>query len=431
MDNFENFENFIVLEMDKKKNEIREEFLQDSSKNDFEIIPTPTPPEKQILELNPSIRPKIIFLSIIRNESKIIRRCLDAIALFVDAFCICDTGSNDNTLDIINDYARTCEETGKPFHIANHTWNNFGHNRSLSFTECKNWVQNELQWDLHNTWCLLLDADMVFRVENIDNYRNIFMATTNADGYHIIQKNSSLTYWNTRFIRMSKNWTCQGVTHEYWDCPSMNILKVDQSIMWIHDVNDGGCKMDKYIRDANLLENGIKDPNTPPHLVPRYYFYLAQTYSTMTRYDKAIEYYNKRIEAGGWVEEIWYSHYQKYMITKSLEDLWAGIECFSKRLEAVYYYLSDKRKSGKKYLQQDFALGYIGYLEIMKKSDGECYLFMEKDVYDWKFLDEFALVCYYTDHKKEGKIATEILLEKRNKISKQDYERIQANYRFY
>ena len=43
---------------------------------------------------------------IVKNESKIITRCLDQVKEIVDCICICDTGSEDNTVEIIEDFCR-------------------------------------------------------------------------------------------------------------------------------------------------------------------------------------------------------------------------------------------------------------------------------------------------------------------------------------
>ena len=93
-------------------------------------------------------------------------------------------------------------------------------------------------------------------------------------GYSIVQINGNLEYPNARLIRMDYDWTCKGVTHEYWDGPTETLSK---SICYIDDRNDGGCKSDKFQRDAALLEKGLLDE---PENV-RYMFYLAQTYNSL------------------------------------------------------------------------------------------------------------------------------------------------------
>jgi tetratricopeptide (TPR) repeat protein len=267
-------------------------------------------------------------------------------------------------------------------------------------------------WSLEKTWGLLLDADMILRVEDLPASKEILQnaekVNTSISCFQLLQKNGNLVYWNTRLIRMSHNWVCRGVTHEYWESvnggQTANVMghvaKVMDDILWIDDVNDGGAKMDKYERDARLLEEGIADPATPEQLKVRYYFYLAQTYLVMRNIPRAVEYYNKRIEAGGWMEEVWYSHYQKFQITQSREDLWRGIECMPQRLENVHAHFKNKRERGIRYTQEDFAIGAVGYSYVKKWNPRDTYLFMEEDIYTWRFMDEYSLVCFFIHYYK-------------------------------
>ena len=52
--------------------------------------------------------------------------------------------------------------------------------------------------------------------------------------------------------------------------------------------------------------DGIKDEPTNT----RYHFYLANSYYDTSSYEIASQYYIKRIELGGWIEEKWYSNYK-------------------------------------------------------------------------------------------------------------------------
>ena len=55
-----------------------------------------------------------------------------------------------------------------------------------------------------------------------------------------------------------------------------------------------------------MLLDGIKEE---PHNV-RYYFYLANSYHDTGRSEEAINFYKKRIELGGWNQEVWYSYFR-------------------------------------------------------------------------------------------------------------------------
>ena len=44
---------------------------------------------------------RICLNMIVKNESRIIKRCLDSILPLIDSYCIIDTGSTDGTQEII------------------------------------------------------------------------------------------------------------------------------------------------------------------------------------------------------------------------------------------------------------------------------------------------------------------------------------------
>lgn len=237
---------------------------------------------------------RVMLISMIKNESRIIKRLLGSVLGFVDAICISDTGSTDGTVKLLEEYYPTLNI---PCRTYEHEWKHFGHNRSLSFLDAVDFCA-KLGWDPENTYGLLLDGDMELRI-----LPGFSKAELTSIGYKMIQKSGSLEYYNTRFVKLSHTWKCVGVTHEYWDGGNTDTLTSDK--VYIQDIGDGGCKSDKFERDVRLLEQGLIDsPNNP-----RYLFYLAQSYKDNKQIDKSIEYYKKRIEAGGWYEEIWYSMY--------------------------------------------------------------------------------------------------------------------------
>lgn len=70
---------------------------------------------------------KILLTLMVKNESRILRRCLEAGSRHADAVIVCDTGSTDNTVEIAQGF------TERPLKVVQHEWRNFGHNRTLSF----------------------------------------------------------------------------------------------------------------------------------------------------------------------------------------------------------------------------------------------------------------------------------------------------------
>jgi glycosyltransferase involved in cell wall biosynthesis len=326
--------------------------------------------------------PKIVLVLMVKNEEKILKRCLEAVEGMVDAYVITDTGSTDMTTDIALDFLMTHEGC-----VEINTWKNFGHNRTLSFQNALGYCKAK-GWDLTDTYGLLLDADMVFVAGTLRKQ------PLGGLGYTFVQCAGDLEYPNTRLIRMDYPWVCKGVTHEYWDGECAAIPK---TVCYIDDQNDGGCKADKFTRDLTLLEKGLEEDPTNV----RYMFYIAQTYHSMGNWTKAIEWYQRRIDAGGWYEEVWYSH---YMISKTYEILKDPVQFeawvqkayafYPGRAEALYCLAKYFRVKGEHYR----AMHYISMgRKIPLPADA---LFIEKDVYRGLFDYEETICRFYTLYTK-------------------------------
>jgi len=356
---------------------------------------------------------------IVKNESKIIERCLDSVKGVVDCISICDTGSTDNTKEIIEQFLKKNQIPGK---VHEHKWQNFGHNRTLS-AQAAQQTLTELHFPLPDTYLLLLDADMLLEIEPGFNKDDL-----SADMYYVLQKYYWISsHYNTRLIRASKPWECRGVTHEYWACKESNNMGKLETL-WIDDHDDGGCKSDKFERDIKLLTEGLKsEPNND-----RYMFYLAQSYMCIDQHDEAIRWYKTRIQKGGWPEEVWYS---KMMIGDIYDkkDFWDN---------ALHWYLDayDYRPSRAEPLQK-IATHYrlksqneLAYLFAKQGSripfPKDDSLFISNDVYDYKFDEELSIAAYYTQNKEEGLEAADRLILKKG-VPEVTQEQAHKNLLFY
>jgi len=328
---------------------------------------------------------KLVLILMVRNESKILERCLTSVEGIVDAACIHDTGSTDATCEI----ARTWLETRKGS-LSTSVWRDFGYNRTQSFLAAKDFV-DKAGWDAKETYGLLLDADMEFVPGTLRSQ------TLTEIGYSVLQSAGSLEYLNCRLVRMDHPWTCRGVTHEYWDGGEVKSLSKD--ICWINDRNDGGCKSDKFERDARLLEQGLKDEPTNG----RYMFYLAQTYHSLGRWTDAIRMYKQRIKAGGWFEETWYCHYMIGNSYLSLNDpirfeawMLRAAEVYAGRTENLYKLVKYFRDTS----QHHKAWHYLEKARKIKRPVDA--LFLEMDVYTHLYSYEATILLYYIGKLREG-----------------------------
>lgn len=333
--------------------------------------------------------PKICLNMIIKNESKVITRLLDSVSNIIDHYCICDTGSTDNSVEIIKKYFKEKNISGE---VIFEEFRDFGYNRTYALEACRKFTQCD--------YVLLMDADMVLEGSALVKPEG-FKTRLTADAYHLFQGNASFHYKNTRIVRNREGFSYWGVTHEYLNNPPDSVVEtLDYDYLRIHDVGDGGAKTDKFERDIRLLKQGLLDiPNND-----RYTFYLANSYKDAGQPENAIETYRKRIEIGGWVDEVWNSYYcigLCYMcLNKPMEAVnsWLdALQVCDRRIENLYEIVKYYREQGKNSIAYNF---YVMADEIRKKYPANPnFLFLHKDVYDFKLDYELSIVGFYSNYK--------------------------------
>lgn len=362
---------------------------------------------------------RFVLISMVKNESTILRRCLDSCVSLCEAFCFLDTGSADGTVDLIRDFLQHHDGC-----LHEEPFVDFGHSRTRSYQLCRKWVkETHPEWDLSDVYGLLLDADMVLQV--MPTFQEF---VPRAPCYQIIQINNYLEYPNTRLVRLSEEWECIGVTHEYWGGDSFHTESIPKSYIYIRDLNDGGCKSDKFIRDIRLLEEGlIKDKKNEV----RYTFYLAQSYENIDK-KRSIYNYKKRIHLGGWFEEVFVAWMRiGDMVEDPADKIHAYLEAFEvdgKRSESLYRLAKYYRIQGKNNIGLKIALWAKTLPYPTDRS-----LFLEKDVYEFKLDEEISICAYYstdTNEKKAGFASCERNVLRRG-VAKESRELAFQNEIFY
>jgi glycosyltransferase involved in cell wall biosynthesis len=225
-----------------------------------------------------------LFL-IVKNEARIIRRCLEAARPFVDRVLVVDTGSEDDT-------ASLCDEAT----VVHQKWVDFGTNRTQSFRAVAEHFPGA-------TWAITLDADMRL-CGDASRFREL-LEKCDAAGCSLLQINHGTEYYNIRVMRVDRPWVCKGATHEYWCCRGGTVHEVPRDIAYIEDLGDGGCKSDKFERDERLLRRELEEEPDKE----RDYFYLANTLLCQGKREEAAEWYKKRVEAGAGTK-VYFSCYQ-------------------------------------------------------------------------------------------------------------------------
>lgn len=353
---------------------------------------------------------RIGLVMIVKNESKIIQRCLSSVVGIIDEYMIVDTGSTDETIQVIKDFFKDYPKISGT--VESKRWVDFGHNR----TESLQLAKKKLDVD----WLLTVDADMVL----VDLGFRLMDLNPKIGAYQIYQKNSVLKYTNIRLMNNKYNWKSIGVTHEYL-ASEENSRDILESI-YIQDIGDGGSKLDKFERDINLLEQGLKDePDNS-----RYKFYLANSYKDTQQWAKAIQWYQKRIEDGGWLEEVTCSYEYLGKCYESLEQhnnalgIWLkGYDYNPTRAECIYNAARILRIQGN---------NLIGYLLIQKAKEipfpQKDTLFIQIDVYDFLIDYELTIMSYYANPKNDIRNIFRDLIPKNLEHL---YDTIISNYKFY
>ena len=331
--------------------------------------------------------PKICLNMIVRNEAAIIERCLASV--MPDYYVIGDTGSTDATVEIIKGFF---EKRRIPGEIHHFPFIDFAQarNKALEFARA-----SEGNFD----YILFNDADMELKPG--PNWKENIIHPVCS----IRQKNDVISYYNARLLHRAIPAQYVGKTHEFLSTP---VPAQPIEGVWLMDHANGSSRAEKTERDLRLLKESLKEnPNDQRSL-----FYIAQTLKDLGRYYDALSYYQKRIKAGGWDEEVWYSAYmaatcynhlgkEAQFITKSLE----AFEMRPWRAEPLLPLAKHYREAGK------------NELALMISERGECIefpkedtLFVENSVYQYAFQSEIAVAGYYTKNKTKRNQAYEICM---------------------
>lgn len=237
--------------------------------------------------------PYMCLVMIVKNESHIIIETLTQLKAHIDYWVICDTGSTDDTKQLITQFFA---ENKVPGDLVEHQWRDFGHNRTLAFQAARG----------KSKYAFVFDAD--------DKIHGNFQIPKNltADAY-LLKFGDNFQYTRLQIFRNNLEWVYRGVLHEFPSCKSKKKtkhLQIDGKY-YIESRRLGSRNHDpkKYEKDAQVLLDAIAS-NTDPDLKPRYAFYLAQSYKDAKDYTNAIKYYTLRTTLGGWSQECFYSAWQ-------------------------------------------------------------------------------------------------------------------------
>jgi glycosyltransferase involved in cell wall biosynthesis len=326
----------------------------------------------------------IALAMIVRDEARVIGRCLQSVREHIDYWVICDTGSTDDTCDIVRDML-----AGTPGELHQREWVDFGHNR----TELLRLARGKADY------LLLLDADMTVSVHGE-------LPALSADSY-MLRFSEDPEYWLECLVCGDCSWRSEGSTHEYVATDGLHSVS---NLEWIvvHHHHDGSSRPSKLSRDRKLLEDDLRrEPENP-----RTVFYLAQTYRDLGEHERAVELYGRRAEMGGWEEEVFYALYQVGAIRARLEEwpramaaLIAAWEYRPTRIEPLHELVSGLRLRGEYHTAYVLAKHGLG----ARRPDDR--LFVERWIYEWGLLFEYSIAAWWVGDPHAALRACDRLLD--------------------
>lgn len=260
---------------------------------------------KKILEL----------VMIVKNSGEVLRNCLQSIKPHIDHWTILDTGSIDNTPDIIRE-----ELKDVPGNLYFEDFVDFSttRNRSLELSSktCK--------------YTLILDDS--YEVFDGASLRKLLKKSSeNALAMRIGSYNGNVLenyYYSLRIIKSSLNLRYFGRVHEVIDYKDFTFIENPE--IFINDLEDYDHivrSRARFRKDIGfLLQDYEENPKNPRTL-----YYLARTYILLREYDKAEHYFTELDNLENIDKEYKFcARYEKACIQYS--DIDHDVELFNKRL---------------------------------------------------------------------------------------------------
>lgn len=367
--------------------------------------------------------PILATIIMVKNEMKRITVSLDSVNGITDKVIILDTGSTDDTIKVIREYAEKnnmdidiIEKTfnipfeGEPQYNEDGTIKTYFH-----FSKSRNYLIEYA--DNKADYLLLLDCNDELRGgKALRNFIN-----TNKDenyAYHVLQKwwngISHDTYFNVRLIKTNSNWRYKGPIHEWLHCDvpqTYKLGKIPETIVIYQDrTQDDDKSQKRFLKDELIFESEmireLKENGRPD---PRTLFYYGQTCMCLQRHEKSFHLNRERTERDdGFFEEKYHSYYRCGELSQTLQHseeetmIWylKSFEYSAKmfnnpRVEPLYklaemYFEKFEKTNDRQYWE----MAYLFINRAIKlKFPVECILFVDSRVYHYKRWNLLARMC--------------------------------------
>jgi len=350
----------------------------------------------EVVEKN---RPTICFATMCKNEEHCIKNTLESVYKHIDYWIVCDTGSTDETCNIVRNFFA---EKGIPGELFVDEWQGFDKNKTLMMERAKDKADYIMHLDADD----LLVGDLHFPMEKVG-----------SDAYFIPVKRGG-SEWKALIIFNGRiHWKFCGVAHtiikSYDREHGYSTGDLSSPDFYISGEGIGSRSFDpkKYFYDAEKLQKQFFDTlvDDPDGLNTRSVFYAAQSYMDCNMYTEALQWNRLYLKLKDtWIEEYFEAQMRIsriYMILQKPIDqvyweMQKAIDVFNDRAEPHYYLGIHYNSIG------DYERGYQQLKQAQKinlESVKQKYiLFINEKCYGKFINDELSVSCYWTNRCAEG-----------------------------
>ncbi|MEN1729320.1 MAG: glycosyltransferase [Pseudomonadota bacterium] len=355
----------------------------------------------------------VCLVMIVRNEAHVIQRCLDSVRSLITRWCIVDTGSSDDTAQLIQETLKDL-----PGELHHRPWVDFGHNRSESLALARD----------QGDWLLLIDADE----ELVISEDFTPPSDSRIHAWQIKQKPGGETeFYLPRLLRSDHPWRFEAVLHEYLasDRPFEQArLQGLTQIGHFDSARNQQSPEEKYRRDAQLLAYTIEKHGDDP----RYQFYLAQSLRDAGQLEESLSAYRKRARMAGWDEEVYCSLFEVARLLERLrasssDIVQAYLEAWNARPTRAEP-LSELARVHR--LAEQHAAAHLFAERACQISQPDDSLFLDPSVYQWRAKDELAIASYWMGDRQTAIHLTQALLDS-GRLPASEEPRIRSNLDLY
>lgn len=324
---------------------------------------------------------RICLNMIVKNEAHVIERCLRSIRPYVHSWAIVDTGSTDGTQELIR---RLLADL--PGELIERPWVDFASNRNEALQLAQ----------AYGDYALVIDADDVFEADDGFSWGEL-----GAPGYMVeIVHGMQNSWWRIQLMRLGLDWVWEGAIHEVPNSSQLaQAWRTRLPAARIRIVGGGARNQqplqERHARDIDVLRRQLVD--SPDH--PRHTFYLAQTLRDCGRLEEALEVYERRVEIGGWFEEVYCA---KFQIAVLRERIGASYDDVVAAYLDAYDYRPQRAEAPcelARYLRTNerYAVAHAFARIACSIERPDDLLSLDPTVYHWRARDELALASYFID----------------------------------